>query len=76
MMAYDTPGLWAIYGFSHNDVFAVGDYTILHYDGVLWSPMECPSASDSLRGVWGASPTDVHAVGGGSGGVTLWYGYL
>ena len=56
-----------VWGFSGSDVYAVGDQTILHYDGTRWTEVQ---ATDSrLNGVWGSSPTDVFAVG--SGGTIL-----
>lgn len=60
----ENPGhLYDIWGFSDNDIFAVGyQGRILHYDGTAWSEMD--SGTDkSLWGSWGSSPTDVFACG-------------
>jgi hypothetical protein len=66
--------LWALWGSSGRDVFAVGDQQysegsdderpfILHFDGTAWSEMQVPSI-ETLGDVWGSSPSDVYAVGG------------
>jgi hypothetical protein len=63
-------GIW---GFSGNDVYAVGTATtdgvpngmpvILHYDGLHWSEMPAPALGvSSLNGIWG-SPGDIFAAG-------------
>jgi len=63
--------LWAVWGSSTNDVFAVGKSgAILHYNGTAWSPMNSGISKD-LWGVWGLSPSDVFAVG--DGGTILHY---
>lgn len=67
----DVPGtslLTNIYGFTANDVYAVGmGGLILHYDGDAWS--QIPSGTDAtLYGLWGASGEDVWIVGGTAGG--------
>ncbi|HEY8145084.1 MAG TPA: hypothetical protein VIG06_20530 [Kofleriaceae bacterium] len=56
--------LWWVYGFSSDDVYAVGERgLILHYDGSSWQRAE--SGTDlTLYGVWGASGDDVWIVGG------------
>lgn len=53
--------LYGVWGSSSNDVFAVGDGIILHYDGNTWRV----SAQNigKMRAVWGTSSTDVYAVG-------------
>lgn len=56
------PKLW---GFTEQDVWAVGgrDRAIaLHWDGARWRRVPTPPAG-GLRGVWGAGPRDVWAVG-------------
>jgi hypothetical protein len=61
-----------LWGASHSDVFAVGQFgVIVHYDGSAWSVMSAPTGS-SLNAVWGASSTDVFAVG--QNGFVLHYG--
>jgi len=58
-----TNTLNAIWGFSEDDVFAVGNGgTILHYDGTGWSSM-ASGTTFGLYGVWGSAPDDVFAVG-------------
>jgi alpha-tubulin suppressor-like RCC1 family protein len=53
--------LLSVWGSGPNDVFAVGEGIILHYDGITWSEM--PGTSNTFLGVWGSSPDDVFAVG-------------
>jgi hypothetical protein len=71
--------LYGLWGSGGNDVFAVGssplgakgyDGVVLHYDGAGWTPMAGPgvgtpdgSVQVALFSIWGASPTDVFAVG-------------
>jgi hypothetical protein len=60
-----------IWGSSSRDVFAVSGVVlepILHYDGTSWTPMSPPSGENrgleiGLWALWGASATDVFAVG-------------
>jgi hypothetical protein len=55
--------LYAVWGFSASDVFAVGaSGTILRYDGSSWNSMSS-GVSVRLWGVWGSSPSDIFAVG-------------
>ena len=69
--------LFSLKAFATNDVWAVGykdyDYNqntsstfTLHWDGTAWSEIPSPNVIDtgSLRGVDGAAPNDVWAVGG------------
>jgi len=66
-----TSNLFAVWGSSETDVFAVGiEGTIYHYDWIIWSEMES-GITTSLRDVWGSSGADVFAVG--SGGTILYY---
>jgi hypothetical protein len=64
--------LFAVWGSSSSDVFAVGgSATILHYNGVDWTPMSW-GRDFGLEGVWGSSSTNVYAVGGYDGfGIAL-----
>ena len=53
--------LMDVWGTSGTDVYAVGEGTILHYDGAAWT--EVQTTEGRLTGVWGSSPADVFAVG-------------
>jgi hypothetical protein len=58
------PGLFAVWGRSSTDVYAVGDKgTVLHFDGTAWRSMASPTQL-SLRRIWGNSSGDLYAVGG------------
>ncbi len=54
-------GLFGVYGFASNDVWAVGDTMIQHFDGVRWTVSY--SGTHQLRAVWGAAPDDVWVAG-------------
>jgi len=71
--------LSAIYGFSSNDIWVVGEhiYTnpnrppnfldsslVIHYDGSKWTEAKNPHYR-GLFGVWGNAPLDVYVVGRG-----------
>lgn len=60
--------VWWVYGFTADDVYAVGEHgLILHFDGSSWQRIE--SGTDrTLYGLWGASGRDVWIVGGEPGG--------
>jgi hypothetical protein len=75
--------LVSIYGFSENDVYAVGhgiwwgssnsttsDGVFMHYDGTKWEKVT-HEAIDTLTAVWGSSPDNVFAVG--SNGTIIYY---
>jgi cysteine-rich repeat protein len=52
-----------VWGTSPQNVFAVGGSgTILHFDGVQWSPMDSGTEVD-LQGVWGTPGGPIYAVG-------------
>ena len=60
--------LWDVWGDGSGNVFIVGEIgTILKYDGTTWTSFVSPEnpayGFDTLRGVWGASATDVYVVG-------------
>jgi len=56
--------LWWVWVAGPDDVFMVGEAgRIAHWDGSAITEMTSPTTS-VLFGVWGASPTDVWAVGG------------
>ncbi|MBI2895577.1 MAG: hypothetical protein HYY06_18620 [Deltaproteobacteria bacterium] len=60
----DAPTLWWVFGFTSEDVWAVGEQgTIVHFDGAAWTIVES-EAEYTLWGVWGADPADLWAVGG------------
>ena len=67
-------GVW---GSSSNSVFALAywwevvdglsptyHYLILHYDGSAWTTVDS-GLNNILSGIWGASSSDIYAVGGG-----------
>ncbi len=58
-------GLDGITAIASHDLWAVGDYTICHYDGTTWSAVGLPPDVEVLRfnGVDGVSTNDVWAVG-------------
>ena len=61
-----------VYGFASTDIFAVGESTIIHYDGTAWIEMPVPTVENlQLMDVWGSSSNDVYAVGG-SGAEDEW----
>jgi len=58
--------LYGVWGSSTNDAYAVGESsTILHYDGVRWTPLDPPPDSNAktFQDVWGSSSTDIFVVG-------------
>jgi hypothetical protein len=59
-------GLYGVWGSSAKDVYAVGESsTILHYDGVSWTPLDPPPDGNSktFQDVWGSSSSDIFVVG-------------
>jgi hypothetical protein len=57
---YEFSGVWAN---AHDDVFVVAtDGRILHFDGSAWTEMVSPTGAELLD-VWGASSSEVYAVG-------------
>ncbi len=65
--------LFKIYGFTADDVFAVGTAgTVLRWSGGVWTRDEVPT-DKALTSLWGRSATDVYAVGGVDQGVVLHY---
>jgi len=59
-----TPSLWWVFGFGHDDVWAVGEQgTVLRFNGSAWTELDSGRAY-TLWGIWGATPDDVWAVGG------------
>lgn len=63
-LGVDVPLLNWVWGFGADDVTAVGNHgTVLHWDGRAWTRQSTPR-TENLWGVWGASSTDLWAVGG------------
>src|SRR5579862_8554897 len=62
-------GVW---GSGPNSVWAVGNGTIVHWDGHAWSGQRSDT-NESLYGVWGTADDDVWAVGG-NGAAVHWNG--
>lgn len=66
----DTGDLWWVFGFAGGPVYMGGkNGRILRYEGGTFTPMTTP-ANGTVFGIWGASPTDVWAVGGAEGGAS------
>jgi len=58
-----TNSLYDLWGTSASNIWAVGDKgQILHWDGLAWSPQDCPYV-DTLNSIWGADENNVWAVG-------------
>lgn len=66
--------LWWVHAFAPGDVFASGaGSTILRWNGSSWQRMKTPGyGAHTVYGLWGASSSDVWAVGGVAGR----YGFL
>jgi hypothetical protein len=66
MQLPETNAMYAVWGFSASDVYAVGSgYDIYHYDGMEWTSVK--HWTDDWRtfyAIWGTSPTNLYAVGG------------
>ena len=56
--------LSAVWGATPDDVWAVGNDAIVHFDGSAWTKVFSPQVH--LVGVWGSGPSDVYAVGIGA----------
>ena len=54
--------LHGVWGSGPNDVWAVGDAGILHWDGSAWTAVSSGTTA-YLEGVWGSGANDVWAVG-------------
>lgn len=68
MTSPTTENLNAVWGFSANEVYAVGNKgTILFFDGSAWSGVSAPFIPEAinLTAIWGRSPDDLY-VGGTS----------
>lgn len=76
MVSNTTADLRSVWGSSPTDVYAVGGgtaATVLHYNGIAWSPVGIGSVSPvtMLSGVDGTGPSDVWIVGGNSPNATI-----
>lgn len=66
-----TTTLRAVFGFSPDDVWAVGDAaTVIHWDGTRWTklttPFDSASVKPKLSSIWGSGPNDVWIGGTGT----------
>jgi hypothetical protein len=60
--------LWWVFGFEGGPIYMGGaGGTILRYQNGAFTPMSTPG-NDTIFGIWGASPTELWAVGGATGG--------
>lgn len=60
--------LWWVFGFANGPIYMGGDGgMILRYQNGAFTRMTTPG-TDTVFGIWGASPNDVWAVGGAAGG--------
>ncbi|MEI6127715.1 MAG: PKD domain-containing protein, partial [Pseudomonadota bacterium] len=58
-----TETLFAVWGSSPSDVYAVGNSgTVLHYNGTAWSA-ETSNTTAQLLSIWGLNSTNIYAVG-------------
>lgn len=61
--------LWWVFGFDGGPIYLGGaGGRILRYQDGSAAPMETPSSTPAVFGIWGCSPDDVWAVGGALGG--------
>ncbi|MDF2691996.1 MAG: hypothetical protein K0S65_379 [Labilithrix sp.] len=65
-----TTDLRGVYGFSADDIWAVGDgATVVHWDGTVWTkvgtPFDGAKVKPRLFAVWGSGPKDVWIGGNG-----------
>jgi len=61
--AYELKAVW---GFASDDVWSVSYSNILHFDGTTWDWV-ARIEDENFSGIWGASPTEIYAVGAGGG---------
>ena len=67
--AISTKTLYAVWGTSPSDVYAVGNNgTILHFNGTDWSA-DTSNTTGQLLSIWGSSPTNIYVVGNEETGV-------
>src|SRR5262249_32283125 len=53
--------LYGVWGSGPSDIWAVGDATMLRYDGSNWNPVtDFPPTGFHWAGVWGSSKSDVY----------------
>jgi hypothetical protein len=54
---------YSVVGTGPDDVWAVGEYLIAHWDGSGWSQSANPAPNSRLFGIWANGPTDAWIVG-------------
>lgn len=60
--------LWAVYGYSANEVFVSGENGIAsRYNGTTWSALPAPSGG-TLAGLWATGASGLYTVGANSQG--------
>jgi hypothetical protein len=63
--------LWWVFGAEGGRVYMGGaGGTILSYQGGTFTAMQTPASDVSVFGIWGCSPRDLWAVGGGANGTS------
>ena len=62
MISGATQIFYGIWGSSANDIFAVGNEGIFHYDGTIWS-LIFSITNTTFLDIWGSSANNVFAVG-------------
>jgi len=55
-----------LHGWGSNDMVAIADNDVWHYDGTTWTPMSFPFPSLQLRHIWGTSLHDLFVANGQS----------
>jgi hypothetical protein len=64
--------LWWVHGFADGPVFFAGEGgRVLRHDSGRFTRLDGPATSATLFGLWGATPDDLWAVGGGDTGRPL-----
>ncbi len=57
--------LYSVWGAAADDVYAGGDGgKVLYYNGYSWVDRSPPGLTYTVRGIWGASSSDIYAVAG------------
>lgn len=58
-----TRSLFTVWGLGANDVWAAGGTRILHWAGGSWTETRADDAFNALHGIWGATSSDLIAIG-------------